>query len=560
MGFIGTPGHSLAVSPDGEAVVYRGRTPEELLVRSLANRTVRALPGTEGARQPFFSPDGRRVAFFTYFGELKTVALDGGNPLTLAENIDASSWAFGTWTTDDQIVFGRLSGGLQQVSAQGGPLAPLTAPEGARGERHMHPHLLPGTRHVLFTVIDDEASGPRIDALNLDTRERRVVIETGSQPSFLTSGHLLYQRDGDLVAVGFDAHRLAPTGPVLSITDEIRTDGPNPGREGSILQMAVSQTGTLAYVPPPSDAEARLGIVSADGGFEAFGPALANTTRPNPRVSPDGRTVAFADGGREDGQVYLHDLARGATDRLTQDGSWQSPAWQPAGGALAVAKRGSGSGIYLKSASGLEQLIVQARETEIARNASWSPDGAVLAYTVQDGNAHDIWVVSADDPSSARPLIEGPAREYSPRFSPDGRWLAYVSDESGRSEVYLRRYPEGERLRASTEGGFGAVWTPDQAALVLAGLHEGDVKLLSVSLAPEGETLRLGVPTPLFETRLRGGDGAYYRYIPGGNGGVGFDVLPDGRFAMVRVREMPALEIVLVQNVGEELRRLAPGN
>ena len=193
------------------------------------------------------------------------------------------------------------------------------------------------------------------------------------------------------------------------------------------------------------------------------------------------------------------------------------------------------------------------------RNASWSPTGEVLAYTVQDGSQHDIWAVSPNDTSSARPLLDGPANEHSPKFSPDGRWLAYASNESGRYEVYVRRYPQGERLRVSTEGGEGPVWSPNRRELFFSGPYEGTPKLMVASVAEDGETLRIGVPTPLLDMRVIGPEGAFFAYLGASNNGPSYDILPDGqRFVMVRLPDAPELEIILVQNFFEELKRLVP--
>lgn len=559
-----TPCSSLAVSPNGLEVVYVARrsagsesAPPGLVVRSLASRAVHELPGTEGATQPFFSPDGRWVGFFT--GDaVKKVPLAGGNALALADGVNGAQWGFGTWTDEDEIVFATGgTGGLGWVSAEGGAIGSLTSVNSASGESsHGYPDFLPGTRTVLFTVA---AGGDRrIEALDLDSGERRVVIERGSQATYVPGGYLVYARDGEIVAVRFDAGRLAPIGEAVPLGDESRTDGFDPGRQGTVLQMAVSRTGTLAYVPPPPQSAARLGIVGRDGSFTAFGPELTDPGLATLRVSPDGRLVAFGDDRTgTTAELYIHDLARGSTDRLTQGGYSQGPAWLPRGRALAVfSVRDDGRGIFLRDMGGTERLVLPVDASRYARNMSWSPDGSVLAYTVQSGSDYDIWTVSPDEPSSAKALIEGPAEEYSPRFSPDGRWLAYVSDESGRHEVYVRGYPDGERLRVSTDGALGAVWSPDGATLFFQGgtfQQVGD--FMAVSVAHEGATLSLGTPTPLFPERLRGENGVEYSYAISTGAGLRFDVLPDGqRFVMVRTVASPAREIVLVQNLSEELR------
>jgi len=198
------------------------------------------------------------------------------------------------------------------------------------------------------------------------------------------------------------------------------------------------------------------------------------------------------------------------------------------------------------------------------RDFSWSPDGARLAYTVQNGSQYDIWVTTFGNAPATEPLLEGTAAEYSPSFSPDGRWLAYGSDESGREEVYIRGYPSGERFEVSTAGGWGAVWNPDGREIYFQGFSRGTGHLLAVSVAvtPDGHGLRLGAPVPLFELRAAGPAGAVEEYVSSSRSGISYDIFPDGkRFLMVkRVAEQNAREIVLVQNWFEELKRLAPAD
>jgi Tol biopolymer transport system component len=216
-------------------------------------------------------------------------------------------------------------------------------------------------------------------------------------------------------------------------------------------------------------------------------------------------------------------------------------------------------GLFLKDLNGGERLLVPAEGSTIFRNASWSSDGKLLAYTVQTGNEHDIWVLTMGDKPTTQPLVSSPAREHSPRFSPNGAWLAYVSDESGREEVHLRRYPQGERFQVSTAGGVGPVWNPNGREIFFQGPHEGSQKLMVVSVTADGDSLRLGTPAPLFDTSVRGPTGVTEQYAISSNGGQRYDVFPDGqRFVMIRQADsQETREIVLVQNWLAELARLA---
>ncbi|MCH7857368.1 MAG: PD40 domain-containing protein [Gemmatimonadetes bacterium] len=299
--------------------------------------------------------------------------------------------------------------------------------------------------------------------------------------------------------------------------------------------------------------------MSRDGQFEAFGPQLSGVSF-TPRVSPDGRYVAFGIGAQGEREVLVHDVLRGATNRLTQEGTGSSPAWHPNGRELAVrTSTESGEGIVLKDLNGAERSLVPGGDGLIRRNASWSSDGQFFAYTVQDGSQHDIWVLPTGDDTSPRALLDGAAAEHSPQFSPNGRWLAYVSNESGRREVYVRSYPQGERLPVSTDGGQGPVWSSDGEELFFQGFYEGANSLMVVSVTAEGETLRLGTPTQLFNLRVPGPTGAIVQYGGSNNAGPGFDIFPDGqRFVMSRGPDRRVGEIVIVTNWFEEFERPEP--
>ena len=247
--------------------------------------------------------------------------------------------------------------------------------------------------------------------------------------------------------------------------------------------------------------------------------------------------------------------------KLTRDEGVLGAAWHPDGRSLAIASRKKdASGIFLKHLDGRERLLVATPTgANTVRNAAWSPDGSKLAYTVQTGILTDIWVLTMGNPPTTAPFLSRTASEHSPAFSPDGRWLAYASDESGRFEVYLQPYPTGERLAVSTAGGNGPVWRRDGKALFYQGHDAGVPKMMAVAVTPDGASLSLGRPTSLFDLRVPGGSGATEQYTLSNNLGVTYDVLPDGRFVMVRgVDPGGSREFVLVQHWFEELKRLVP--
>ncbi len=567
MSFVGTPTRPLALSPDGTQLVYVATNLEapadpygdrtQLQVRSLDSAIVRDLPGTAGATQPFFSLDGRWVGFFTGADELKKISLAGGNPVTLMGQTNGAGWGFGVWIEDGTIIFGTPVSGLRRVSAEGGAVTDLTALDAAQGERnHSFPALVPSSRAVLFSVRYRDSDNVRIDAVRLDSGERRVVMENASIPHVLSSGHLLFQRDETILIAPFDTTELTVTGPAVPLVDDVRRD--SPFSSWQVAELAVSSSGTLAYVPAAGTARA-LGLVSREGAFEALGPPPNNFHLP--QVSPDGRTVAFIVARGRHREVHVYDRLRGSTTKLTQDGYASAVAWHPDNRTLAIAQRNKSdaSGIFVKSLDGDERLVVPNPPASSLRPGSWSPDGTRLAYTVQTGSLHDIGVLTMGDPPTTQLLINSAAGEHSPTFSPDGRWLAYASDESGRFEVYLQKYPQGERLAVSVGGGTGPVWRRDGQEIFFVGPDAGVMKTMAVSVTPDGASLRLATPEPLFHLRVPGPTGAVEQYRDPGNMGPGYDILPDGRFVMVREPDPEGTrEIVLVLNWFEELKRLVP--
>ena len=522
---------------------------------------MRDLPGTDGgAFQPFFSPDGQWVGFFTVNGELKKVALAGGNPVTLAEDINGSEWAFGAWTEDGTIIFGAIGAGLRRVSAEGGTITGVTTLDEARNESgHAYPALVPGSRAVLFTASTRSDSNPEIDAVTLDSGERQLVLDNASNPLLLSDGRfLLFQREQSILIAPFDAKRLSVTGPAVPLPDLVRRDSGD-----YVAQLATSPSGTLAYLPA-ADTAAELGLVGRDGTFEKLGLPSGNYRLP--RVSPDGHAVAFVEARGQKKAVRIYDLQRGTTTSSgTRDRGELGIAWRPDGQSLVLSSgASSANGLFLVNLDGTEQQLVASPTGSMLRAGSWSPDGNHFSYVVQSGSQHEIWVLTMGrtpgEKPAALPFVNGAAGAFNPQFSPDGRWLAFVSGESGRPEIYIQRYPQGERLPVSTSGGLGPVWSPDGTELFFEGnLDGGAPQLMAVPVTPEGDGLRLGKPVGLFDLQGPPTESAN-QYDIGGNVGAAYDVLPDGQhFVMVRRdAAFGTREIVLVQNLPMELSRLLP--
>ena len=565
--FFWFPNQSIAISPDGTQVAYvsanPGAPPErntQLRVRSLSSLTIRDLPGTFLPHQPFFSPDGQSVAFFTRNGELKKIALSGGSPVTLADEIIASRFTFGVWLASGTIVFGGPgTAGLRQVPADGGSPTTLTTVDAAQGEiGHFPASHAPEAGAVLFTTAFSQLRSARIEAVILESGERRVITENARGGRYLSTGHLVFARGDAVLVAPIDVKRLVFAGPAAALSDDFRRDGAN--SEGTTAQVAVSSNGTLAYAPR-ADATARvMGRVGRAGAFTAFGLAAGPNLRP--RVSPDGQRVAFESprsGGEAafDTAVHVHDLLRGTVTRLTEAGSESHSAWRPDGKALAVyARRSEASGLYLKDLGGQEQLVFRHDDVGAAPlPESFSPDGAVLAFSRQQGGRYAIWLLTLGEKPVARPLTSATASEYSPKFSPDGRWLAYVVDQQERAEVYVRGYPSGEPIPVSSSGGVGPVWSRDGRTLFYESAQSGGRTLMSVPVSVDGSRLKLGAPSPAVSLALAGGD----EYGQSAYWGPEYDVFPNGDFVMLRgLGPGSAREIVLVQHWFEEVKRLAP--
>ena len=569
----GSPGSSLALSPDGTRLVYVGNTSEPaegvgLNVRSLNDRTVRRLPGTGSStypgmpQQPFFSPNGQWVGFFTGQGELRKVAIDGGDPVTLLDNIGSSEWAFGTWGEDDTIIFSVPLGGLRRISANGGPVEDLTIPDRERGElEHIGAKFLPGARVVVFSVVRDEVRNEAntIDSLVLNTGERRTVVEDATLAFYAASGHLGIQRDGSLMAAPFDVERAEVVGPEVPLTERVRHD------VFDVPQLALSRTGTLVFVPPLTDANAdALMWVSRSGEYEILGSPPRGYA--SPHQSPDGRLVAVVIEEDDSPQVHLYDLTRDVLAPLTREGRNLHPVWTPDGRRVVFgSRRDDGNGLYWTAIDGIgnaELLLAAEPETYIAPY-SWTPDGQRLAYMLQNERGEDIWVLSLEDSPVAEPFLESPSRENNPAFSPDGRWLAYVSDESGQFEVYVRRYPSGtNRELVSQGGGLNPAWSRDGSELFYHMIGKG-VFVVPFTAGPE---VLIGSPHLLFRPAAGvASAGRSNPQVPYGTGAVNwappYDIGSDGdRLLMVRQTENPesANEVVIVQNWHEELKRLVP--
>jgi WD40-like Beta Propeller Repeat len=385
------------------------------------------------------------------------------------------------WIAADTIVYGGSgTAGLQQVRADGGAPKALTSLDSARGEVGHYPGgFVPEAGAVVFTTTLSQLRNLRVEAVILQSGERRVITENAGGSRYLSTGHLLFRRGGALLVAPFDVKRLALSGQAVALSDDVRRDGAN------VPQLALSSNGTLAYVPNIDGSADALGRVSRGGAFEPFSLATAPPRRP--RVSPDGRYLAFETLGSSGATsrltgVHVYDLVRRTVTNLTESGSESEPVWRPDGKGIAVYRsREDVAGLYFKNLGGRDTLLLRNDEVRASfLPESFSPDGTVLAYTRQQGSQHGIWLLELGEKAVTRLLTSGAASEHSPKFSPDGLWLAYVVGQFERSAGYVRGYPDGEPIPVSASRGSGPVWSRDSKTLFYESVVSGERTLMSV--------------------------------------------------------------------------------
>lgn len=526
-------GSAVAVSPDGNAVAYVATRDHrrQLFVRAMERLDAQPLPGTDGATAPFFSPDGGWIGFFAE-GKLKKISRMGGRAVSLAD----TRTDFGAcWTSEGSIVFSR-NGGLAKVSDAGGRSELVIDPKPGTGElAYLWPEVLPGNRAVLVSV---QAPGPaRIAVVSLETKEKHDLITGGTYARYAPTGHVIFSRASELMAVAFDTTRLEVTSPPTPILDGVATNW----YDGS-AHYAFSRNGSLVYVPGTSEpASKKIAWVTPGGGQRLLpAPARPYTSL---AVSPDGRRAALTVSNDIGSEVWISDLERGTLTRLTHDGSNLEPVWTPRGDRVTFASGSTGPfNLFWTSVDDNRPAERLLSSPNNQFPSSWSPDGRTLAFTEFDQSTRaDIRLLSAeDDGRKSRPFIQTRWDDAGAAFSPDGRFVAYQSNDSGRWEVYLAAYPEpGKRLMVSIDGGRGALWAPDGRRLY----YQSDDALMAVGLA-DGPDLDVSRPVPIVAAEADPGPLAVTRR--------GLLKITDA------ASRQPSRQFTVVLNWFEELERLVP--
>jgi serine/threonine-protein kinase len=552
-------GPAVALSPDGRLLAFvahdKDKDTTRLFLRRLDQLQASPLAGTEGARDHFFSPDGQWIAFFAD-GQLKRVAVGGGAPVVLAE---APNDRGGTWSEDGTLLFtpnSLPSVGLSRVPASGGPTEVATHPDPAAGEvTHRWPQALSGGA-VMFTAHRTLGSyeDASIVVERLPDGPRKVVVTGGYHGRYLPSGHVVYMHDGTLFALPFDLASLEAKGAAVPVIEDLvaspRTGG---------AQFTTSSPGTLVYLAGRGG-RGRFSIQWLDRAGKLAPMRAAPGHYRNLKFSPDGTRLAMQVFDGKTSDVWVYEWGRDTMSRLTFDALGLTvPVWSPAGDGIAYSSlKGSEPGhIYWQRADGTGAPVSLTESRNFQTPDSWHPSGTPLAFhelSPQTGFDVMILPIEGGDASGlkadrATAFLNSRFNELQAAFSPNGQWLAYVSDESGKFEVYVRPFPgPGGKWQISTGGGFYPTWSRNGRELFY---ETPDQRLMGVSYAERPGSFLADAPRPGFPVR-----------VPTQQGIRGFDLHPDGRrFAVLQDVEEPGAgreQVVLLLSFFDELRRLAP--
>ena len=511
-------GQALAISADGRQLAWAGCGADgcRLYFRSMSSVVSRAVAGTDGARAPFFSPDGESVGFFAE-GRLKRVGLSGGQPVTLA---DAAEPLGGAWVGNEIIFAASPFGGLLRMPAQGGTPAPLTVPQPDRGElRHAWPSPVPGRPLLVFSIgtgLDGPDGDVGLVSLEPGAREssRQTVLTSAAIARAASSDLIVFSRGTELQAMVLDPVRLATSGPPRTILVGAALPGVLP-------QFALSATGTLAYVEPSPVESAALTYLRSSSGVRDASHDLDRFTQT--ALSPDGTRIAGVSSGDSRSDIWIADLERGATSRLTYEHTNAAPVWSADGRALYFASRTDGPfEIWTRDVEGRLPSRRLLRAEHHAIPASASADGGRLAFVQPSASTRaDIWMLPLAG-GSPTPIVQGPFDETAPAFSPDSTLLAYQSSEGGRWEVFVQTLADGRRVVASTDGGERPRWSADGRWLY----YESGSRAMRVAVAVYARGVTIGEPSEVGSSGdalagvLPGGALLFRRALPAGSTAV----------------------------------------
>jgi serine/threonine-protein kinase len=537
---------AITVSPDGRQFVYS--TEAGIYLRSMDDMDAKLFPGTAGIRQrPFFSPDSKWIGFFSSTdSKLKKIAISGGAPVTLTD-ITSPSSSF-DWNTDDTIVYGETGKGIMRVSANGG--TPELIIKATENEPALfHPQILPDGKSILFMCLAPRPEKTMVQSLK--SGERKELFQ-GNAARYLPTGHIVYSVGSNLFAVRFDINALKVIGGPVQVVEGVL-------RSGGAPQYAVSESGTLVYIPgteiAASTVQRTLVWVDWNGKEEPLAAPL--NAYFNPRISPDGTKVALrVAAGDGNADIWIWDLVHKTLTRLTFEGTSNSaPLWTPEGKRVAFTSFREKSGIYWKAADGAGKDEFLGSTSGPAFLTSWSDSGKNLVFTEWGAQGIGIAMLSMEGDRRFKSLLKEKYNQAQPQISPDARWMVYTSDESGQNQIYVRPFPEvnSGRSQVSTGGGDSPLWSRDGREIFY---RNGDaVMAVSVKTAP---TISIETPKILFR-------GTYVSNVfrSGNYDFATWDISPDGkRFLMLKEAGSSAgrgpRKINIVINWTEELKQRVP--
>jgi len=551
----------VAVSPDGSQIAYVANL--QLYLRNLGEMAARPIEGTdENPNNPFFSPDGDWIGYWSFSeSQLKKIAPIGGAPVTLSD----AKEPFGvSWGSDDILMYGQPEG-IMRVSANGGTPELVVPTE--QGEQVHGPQMLPGGEWVLFTLTSasgvtrwDEA---QIVVQSLDSGERKILWEGGSDARYVPTGHLVYALEDVLFALPFDLASLEVSGGPVPVVEGVRRAFAPQGQTAS-ANYGFSDSGTLIYVPGSGSGGSVLALADRSGGLETLDVPPMDYV--SPRLSPDGTRLVVEASSDEGIDIWVYELGRDTQiRRLTLEGNNIRPIWAPDGERVTFASdREEKPGIYWQAAdgSGLPERLTTAEEGTQHWPESWSPDGKTLSFAVVSGDDAAVWTLSRDSGTEPDVFVdESGSIIRGSAFSPDGKWLAYHSNESaggrpggtGTFEVYVQPFPKtGAKYRITQQGGVVPLWSPDGTEFFYLSLTSN--QLMGIDITTDA-AFAFGNERVVF---------GMHGIFTAGPGIRSYDITPDGqRFLMILPQGEPdsaasAQRINVVQNWFEELKERVP--
>ena len=554
--------HLIAMSPDGASIVYVAN--QQLYLRKLSEMDARPIPGTASTTvltTPFFSPDGRSVGFFND-RKLKKIAITGGSAVAVCDSIMNPYGA--SWALDDEIYFGQGEKGILRASANGRG-KPETVVSMKSGEMAHGPQVLPGGDALLFTLANTTGSDPwdnaQIMVQSLKSGKRQVLISGGSDARYVATGHIIYALSGRLLAIPFDLRKLQVAGSSTPIVEDVMRA---PNNQTGAAHFSSSNNGYMTYIPAIGDLNNRTLALLDRAGIQKQLDIPAGPYD-HARISPNGKQLAVdkeeVGRGRSvfgDGDIWIYDLT-GVTEprRLTFTGANGRPIWTRDGKRIVFASERDGSnGLFSQRADtpGSAELLTKLEQGSVRlAPETWSPDGTLL-FTANpaDGRAARLWMLSPG--AGQKPTLLIPTDATASKFSPDGRWVAYGSNVSGRPEVYVQPFPiTGEMHQISTAGGHQPIWSPDGNQIFYVTDEVGGTsQIISVDVQTQPRfVVRKTTPLPV-------------KGIVTNQAAGGFDITPDGKYFIVLVPgstdpvKAPPEQINITLNWFDELRQHVP--